>query len=82
MGHNFDLLSDAELDMVTGGVRVGVSIDRGGIAVSGPLGEIRVPSPLSLVGNVVNGALNAAGGVLQGAGGALSALGRLLGGGR
>lgn len=82
MGQSFELLNDAELELATGGVSVSVSVDRGGIALSGPLGEVRVPNPLSLVGNVVSGALNAVGGVLQGAGGALSALGHLLHGGR
>lgn len=82
MGQTFELLSDAELELATGGVSVSVSIDKGGVAVSGPLGEVRVPNPLTLVGQVVSGATHLVGGVLEGAGGALSALGRLLHGGR
>ena len=75
MAQTFEVLSDAELELATGGAGVGISIDKGGI-------EVRLPNPLSVVGHVLDGALNVVGGVLQGAGGALSALGRLLHGGR
>jgi len=81
MAQTFEMLSDAELELATGGVSVSVSIDKGGIAIAGPLGEVRVPNPLSLLGHVVNGALNVVGGVLEGAGGALRALGRVFHGG-
>jgi hypothetical protein len=75
MAQNFEVLSDAELELATGGAGLGISIDKGGI-------EVRPPNPLSIVGHLVGGAANLVGGVLQGAGGALSALGRLLHGGR
>jgi hypothetical protein len=66
VGQTFELLNDEQLELATGGLRI--SID--------------VPNPISLVGHVLNGALNVVGGVLEGAGGVLSALGRLLHGGR
>lgn len=75
MAQTFEVLSDAELELATGGAGVGISIDKGGI-------DVRLPNPLSLVGQVVGGAANLVGGVLEGAGGVLSALGRLLHGGR
>jgi hypothetical protein len=68
-------LDDADLDQVSGGAGISISIDGSGISLAGPHGELHVPNPLSIAGKLVGGTLQAAGAVLEGAGHALGKIG-------
>lgn len=70
-------LSDAELDLAVGGVSIGLTLDKSGISLSGPLGELKVPNPLALVGSLAGGLFGAAGDLLSKVGGGLTAVGHL-----
>jgi hypothetical protein len=70
-----EALNDADLDQVSGGAGVSISIDGSGISLAGPLGELHVPNPLSVAGKLVGGTLQAAGAVLEGAGHVLGKIG-------
>jgi len=73
----FETVSDAELEQVTGGVTISLSLDNEGISLEGPLGKVTVPNPISLVGKAVSGTLGAAGELLSKLGGALTNAGQL-----
>ena len=77
MSAELQTLSDADLDQVTGGVTISLSVDGEGISLDGPLGKISVPNPFKLVGKALSGTLGAAGDLLSKLGGALSSAGQL-----
>ena len=70
-------LSDAELEQAVGGVSIGLTLDKAGISLSGPLGELKLPNPLTLVGQVASGLFGATGDLLTKVGGALTSVGQL-----
>lgn len=70
-----ETLSDADLEQVSGGAGISISIGSSGISIAGPLGEVKVPNPLSVAGKLVGGTLQAAGAVLEGAGHVLGKIG-------
>jgi hypothetical protein len=70
-------LSDAELEQVTGGVSINLTLDKSGISLAGPLGQLSIPNPLALVGKVASGLLGATGDLLGKLGGALTNAGQL-----
>jgi hypothetical protein len=74
-----ETLDDAELDLVSGGAGISISIDGSGISIAGPLGEAHVPNPLAIAGKLVGGTLGVAGAVLEGAGHAIGKIGRHIG---
>ena len=75
-GH-FQNLSDAELEQAAGGVSINLTLDKAGISLSGPLGELKLPNPLALVGQIAGGIFGSAGELLKNVGGALSSVGQL-----
>jgi hypothetical protein len=77
MNTQFVSVSDAELDQVTGGATISLSLDGDGISLESPLGSISLPSPFKLVGQAVSGTLGAAGDLLSKLGGALTSAGQL-----
>jgi bacteriocin-like protein len=77
MSAEFQTVSDAELEQVTGGVTISLSLDGKGLSVDGPLGKLSVPNPFKLVGKALSDTLGAAGDLLSKLGGALSSAGHL-----
>jgi hypothetical protein len=75
-GH-FQDLSDAELEQASGGVSINLTLGKGGVSLSGPLGELSIPNPFALVGKLLGGALGAVGDLFGKVGGALSSAGQL-----
>lgn len=73
----FVSVSDTELEQVTGGATISLSLDGDGISLDSPLGTLSVPSPFKLVGQAVSGTLGAAGDLLSKLGGALTSAGQL-----
>jgi hypothetical protein len=73
--NRIETLDDADLENVSGGAGISISIDGSGVSLAGPLGEVHVPNPLSIAGKVVGGTLQAAGAVLEGAGHVLGKIG-------
>jgi hypothetical protein len=70
-------LSDAELEQVAGGVTVSLTLDKAGVSLNGPLGQLSIPNPLALVGKIASGLLGGVGDLLGKLGGALSSAGQL-----
>jgi len=73
----FETVSDAALEQVTGGVTISLSFDNEGISLEGPLGKLTLPNPVSLVGDAVSNTLGTAGELLTKLGGALTSAGQL-----
>ena len=74
---HFEILSDAELDQAAGGVTISLTLDKDGASLAGPLGELKVPNPITLIGKTIGGVFGGAGELLTGAGGALTDIGQL-----
>lgn len=77
MNAQFVAVSDSELDTVTGGATISLTVDGEGINLDSPIGSVSVPSPFKLVGQAVSGTLGAAGDLLSKLGGALTSAGQL-----
>jgi len=77
MNDHFQTLSDAELDQAAGGVSISLTLDEGGASLESPLGSVKVPNPIKLVGETVGGLFGATGELLTTAGGALTQVGQL-----
>lgn len=73
----FETVSDLALEQVTGGASITLTVDREGISLDGPLGEVSVPNPFALVGKALAGTLSAAGELLTKLGGSLTKAGQL-----
>jgi hypothetical protein len=74
---HFEILSDVELEQAAGGVSISLTLDKDGASLAGPLGELKVPNPLTLIGKTIGGLFGATGELLKGAGGALTSVGQL-----
>lgn len=74
---HFQTLSDAELEQAAGGVSISLTLDKSGVALAGPLGEIKVPNPFTVLKKAVGGVFGATGELLKGVGGTLTSLGGL-----
>lgn len=77
MDNKFQTLSDAEMDQAAGGVEISLTLDEGGASLKSPLGEVKVPNPITLIGKTVGGLFGATGELLTSAGGALTKVGQL-----
>ena len=77
MSKHFESLSDVELEQVKGGVSISLGLDKNGVSLAGPLGELKIPNPLKLVGKLVGGAFDSAGSLLKATGGALTEIGQI-----
>lgn len=77
MSAQFQTVSDADLEQVTGGVTFSLNLDGDGISIESPLGKVSVSNPFKLVGKAVSETLGAAGDLLAKLGGALSKAGQL-----
>jgi bacteriocin-like protein len=77
MSAEFQTVSDAELEQVTGGVTISLNVDGEGVSLEGPLGKFSAPNPFRLVGKALSGTLGAAGDLLSKLGGALTNAGHL-----
>lgn len=76
--NQFETIQDSSLDQVTGGLSFNIGFDSNtGLTASGPLGEISVPSPLSIAQNVIGTATNTISTLLQKVGAAFTKLGQL-----
>jgi hypothetical protein len=74
---HFQILSDAELEQAAGGVTISLTLDKSGAALSGPLGDFKIPNPFAIIGKTVSGLFGLTGDVLKTVGGALTSLGQL-----
>lgn len=74
---HFEILSDAQLEQAAGGVTISLTLDKQGASLAGPLGELKIPNPLTLIGKTIGGLFGATGDLLKGAGGALTQVGQL-----
>ena len=77
MSAQFQTVSDAELEQVTGGVTFSINLDGEGLSVEGPLGKVSVPNPFKLVGKALSDTLGTAGELLSRLGGALTKAGQI-----
>lgn len=77
MDNKFQTLSDAELDQAAGGVDISLTLNESGASLKSPLGEVKIPNPIALIGQTVGGLFGATGDLLQTAGGALTKVGQL-----
>ncbi|HKP60218.1 MAG TPA: hypothetical protein VJV78_26015 [Polyangiales bacterium] len=77
MSAQFQTVSDAELEQVTGGVTFSINVDGEGLSVEGPLGKVSVANPFKLVGKALSDTLGTAGELLTRLGGALTKVGQL-----
>jgi hypothetical protein len=77
MSAQFQTVSDADLEQVTGGVTISLNLDGDGLSLDGPLGKISVPNPFKLVGKALSDTFGAAGDLLSKLGGALTKAGQL-----
>lgn len=77
MDKKFQTLSDAELDQAAGGVDISLTLNESGASLKSPLGEVKIPNPIALIGQTVGGLFGATGDLLQTAGGALTKVGQL-----
>ena len=77
MQTHFQTLSDVELEQAAGGVSISLSLDKSGVSLAGPLGELKISNPLKLIGKLVGGTFDAAGDLLKATGGALTEVGQL-----
>ena len=77
MSAQFQTVSDADLEQVTGGVTFSINLDGEGLSVEGPLGKVSVPNPFKLVGKALSDTLGTAGELLSRLGGALTKAGQI-----
>ena len=77
MSAQFQTVSDADLEQVTGGVTFSINLDGEGLSVEGPLGKVSVPNPFKLVGKALSDTLGTAGDLLSRLGGALTKAGQI-----
>jgi hypothetical protein len=70
-------LSDAELEQAVGGVSINLTLDKAGISLSSPLGELKLPNPLKAVGEIAGAVFGTAGDLLGKVGGALTSIGQI-----
>jgi hypothetical protein len=73
----FEIIDDAELEQVKGGLSFSLGIDSDGISAETPLGSIKVPNPLSIAGDLIGGVTKGVGDLLTKFGGSLVKLGHL-----
>lgn len=73
----FEIIDDAELEQVKGGLSFSLGIDQNGISAETPLGSIMVPNPLTVAGDLIKGVTKGVGDLLTKFGGALTKLGQL-----
>jgi hypothetical protein len=73
----FEIIDDAELEQVKGGLSFSLGIDKDGISAETPLGSIKVPNPLSIAGDLIGGVTKGVGDLLTKFGGSLVKLGHL-----
>ena len=73
----FEIIDDAELEQVKGGLSFSLGIDKDGISAETPLGSIKVPNPLSIAGDLIGGLTKGVGDLLTKFGGSLTKLGNL-----
>jgi hypothetical protein len=75
---NFEMIEDSQLENVVGGLGFNLSFDtKTGISATTPLGNIEVPSPLTLASNLITGVTGKLGDVLVKFGNNLKGLGQL-----
>jgi hypothetical protein len=70
-------LGDAELAQITGGVSITLTLDKAGASLTGPLGQVSIPSPFAVAGRIAGGLLGATGDALNKAGDAFTTAGHL-----
>ena len=73
----FEIIDDAALELVKGGVSFSLDIGPGGISAETPLGSIKVPNPLTIAEELIKGVGKGIGELLTKFGGSLVKLGQL-----
>jgi hypothetical protein len=73
----FEIIDDAALEHVKGGLSFSLGIDQNGISAETPLGSIKVPNPLTVAGDLIKGLTSGVGELLTKFGGSLVKLGQL-----
>ena len=73
----FEIIDDAALEQVKGGVTFSLDIGAGGISAETPLGSIKVPNPLTIAEELIKGVGKGIGDLLTRFGGSLVKLGQL-----
>jgi hypothetical protein len=74
----FEIIDDAELEQVKGGLSFSLGFDsQTGISAETPLGSINIPSPLTVASDLIKGVTKGVGDLLTKFGGQLVKLGQL-----
>ena len=73
----FEIIDDAALEHVKGGVTFSIGIDQNGFSAETPLGSIKVPNPLTIAEELIKGVGKGIGDLLTKFGGSLVKLGQL-----
>ena len=73
----FEIIDDAALDLVKGGVTFSLGIDQNGISAETPLGSVKIPNPLTIAEELIKGVGKGIGDLLTKFGGSLVKLGQL-----
>ena len=74
---HFEIIDDAALDHVKGGLSFSLDIGTDGISAETPLGSIKVPNPLTIAEDLIKGVAKGVGDLLTKFGGSLTKLGQL-----
>jgi len=75
---NFEIIDDASLEHVKGGVGFSIGLDlETGLTAESPLGSISIPSPLTIAEDLIKNVSKGIGGLLTKFGGSLVKLGQL-----
>jgi hypothetical protein len=73
----FEIIDDAALEQVKGGLSFSLDIGNDGISAETPLGSIKVPNPLTVAEDLIKGVAKGVGDLLSKFGGSLVKLGQL-----
>jgi len=73
----FEIIDDAALEHVKGGLSFSLGIDQNGISAETPLGSIKVSNPLTVAEDLIKGVAKGVGDLLTKFGGSLVKLGQL-----
>jgi len=74
---HYEIIDDAALENVKGGLSFSLGIDENGISAETPIGSIKVPNPFTVAEDLIKGVAKGVGDLLTKFGGSLVKLGQL-----